>query len=99
MNVNGSQKYYKGVVGEDWPDSMPLWLEEKWRRDGVGPYTYHEACKLKEQWLKRHGLVCEEINVNDKQKQYKYDEDMVGSNTRGVKITRLQRGRIECDLI
>ena len=69
LNVDGSQKFYRGVVGEDWPDSMPLWLEEKWRRDGVGPYTYHEACKLKEQWLKRHGLVCEELNVNEKQKE------------------------------
>ena len=40
------------------------------------PYTYHEACKLKEQWLKRHGLVCEELNVNEKQKQYFKEEGL-----------------------
>ena len=85
FSSNNSQNHSQN---EDWPDSMPVWLSEKYAKDGFGPATYHEACRLKEEWYNLHG-----ITENSRNMVGKINQDMWTSCTTKKK----NKGKIECD--
>ena len=52
-----TQEYHNSEEGTDYPDSMPLWLLEKYERDGCGPTSQTEWAHLEEKWHDRQRLL------------------------------------------
>ena len=77
---------------QGWPDSMPLWLKEKYTRDGRGPEYNKEAADPEEQWNDRHTTAQQK---HKSPSTLKRDRERIEHYTQGILRSQGSENRTE----